>query len=42
MLVYTAEPYTPTAEALNFLASWAATQPGEVSAGRDAARTEQS
>ena len=26
MLVYTAEPDTPTAEALGFLASWAATQ----------------
>ena len=26
MLVYTAEPATPTADALNLLASWAATQ----------------
>jgi hypothetical protein len=26
MLVYTAEPDTPTAQALGFLASWAATQ----------------
>jgi len=26
MLVYTAEPATPTADALNVLASWAATQ----------------
>jgi hypothetical protein len=29
LLVYTAEPDTPTAEALGFLASWAATQPTE-------------
>jgi len=34
MLVYTAEPDTPTAEALNFLASWAATQ----QAGADSRR----
>jgi hypothetical protein len=26
MLVYTAEPASPTADALNLLASWAATQ----------------
>jgi hypothetical protein len=26
MLVYTAEPATPTADALNMVASWAATQ----------------
>ena len=26
MLIYTAEPATPTADALNLLASWAATQ----------------
>jgi hypothetical protein len=26
LLVYTAEPATPTADALNLLASWAATQ----------------
>ena len=29
MLVYTAEPATPTADALNLLASWAATRAQE-------------
>ena len=34
MLVYTAEPDTPTAEALGFLASWAATQQAEADSRR--------
>ncbi len=34
MLVCTAEPGTPTAEALGFLASWAATQQAEAGAHR--------
>jgi hypothetical protein len=34
MIVYTAEPGTPTAQALGFLASWAATRQEEADSRR--------